>query len=482
MKSRGKIIISVITVLVLLGGFLRFYDLGKQSLWIDEGYTVEAAMQILNQGEPRFANDKIYKNHFLQSYLVAGSIAVFGFDPYNPWPARLPSVIFGILLIPASYFLIFLIFRNHGLALISAGLVAFSVLEIGWSRQARGYTSEQFFILLSLIFLWLYIKKDKILFGLLSATSFTLSTAFHLLSTVFLPGIVIIFLLTKVSKKQSFGIREILFLIFFIPITIYILSLGIPHFVAIEHYFDYFIKEIPILILLAALGLFFGFKDKERAEGITFMAINMILPITAFMFTAPIAHNRYLVIVLPFIFFFATYAIFRIFELFFKNKPLQKVILIVMTLFILLFPNIELRPPTDYDLGFDTPLTNFSGAYDFVKDKVKEDSVLISAHPHMSKLYLGKIGRWIPFSISGDPREKDWVIFDGNKERVTGALIIEDFTELGEILDTQHGFIIVDRLFERRIKNVAVFINDHKNTNLIFESLSPHSDIWVLEF
>ena len=75
-------------------------------------------------------------NHIFQSVLVHFSYRWFGASPIA---LRLPALVAGLLLVPASFWLLRRLF-DDGIALISAGLVALSAPLISYSANARGYT------------------------------------------------------------------------------------------------------------------------------------------------------------------------------------------------------------------------------------------------------------------------------------------------------------------------------------------------------
>ena len=134
--------IFILAIFVGWGGFLRLYDLGEQSLWIDEGYTINASQAIIDQGKPILGSGSSYNAHLLHTYTTAASMKLFGFEATNPWAARLPAAIFGILTILAAYLFTYRITKNKLTALAATFIIAFSYWEIAWSRQARGYTRD----------------------------------------------------------------------------------------------------------------------------------------------------------------------------------------------------------------------------------------------------------------------------------------------------------------------------------------------------
>jgi len=124
----------------------------------DEAYTLVA-----------FASDSLFdtiiayhlpNNHVFHSILVNIVTHVLGIQP---WAVRLPALIAGVLIVPATYSLAKNIY-NKETALASALLVAYSPALVSYSTNARGYTLETLITLLSLI-LGIYVKKERNLFA-----------------------------------------------------------------------------------------------------------------------------------------------------------------------------------------------------------------------------------------------------------------------------------------------------------------------------
>lgn len=487
MKNQKTLIISLLILLTLYGGWLRLSNIGSQSLWIDEAFSIQAAQAILENGEPRFETGAFYKNHFLNSYLLAGALKIFpSFDAFNPWQVRIPALIFGTFLIPLFYIFIFTLTKRHSLALVSAGLLAFNTVEIAWSRQARGYMAEQFFIILSLLFLWWYVKKEKIYYGIGSAFFITLAIAFHLLSIVFLPGIALV-LLWKNFKRKSVSIKDFFILLTLSPVILYAISLKIPTFISVVYYSEYFFLHIPIVTILALMGISVVFIKKDILINLfnsnIFILIHTVMPLIAFLFTAPIAHTRYVLLIMPFLLYFGVLAIYTLVKYLLKNinnKWLTSSALVLIS--VIVFTNhITIFPKQSYQLGYDSPQPNFKKAYEVIKEDLTEKDVLITAYPYMTELFLNQSGLWVPFSISGHANESEWVIVDG-KERVTGAHVVVDFSELDNILNTKQGFILIDQLMLRRVPDISHFIDAHPNTELFHHNIEPNGAIWVFKY
>ena len=89
--------------LLLIAAIVRFWGVGSFSLHKpDEDTTALPAVHILVDGTPRFPSGMFYARAIAQSYLVAGSVKVFG---QTEWALRLPSVLCGLLVVLLSYYL-----------------------------------------------------------------------------------------------------------------------------------------------------------------------------------------------------------------------------------------------------------------------------------------------------------------------------------------------------------------------------------------
>ena len=82
------------------------------------------------------ANYATPNNHLLHTFLAKVSVAVFGNEP---WAIRLPALLAGIALVPATFALARLYF-GRAAALLAAALVAASSTLVEYSTNARGYT------------------------------------------------------------------------------------------------------------------------------------------------------------------------------------------------------------------------------------------------------------------------------------------------------------------------------------------------------
>lgn len=137
-----------IALLLSLGGFLRFYNLGALPLDGDNSFHALSAMAINNTGKPLMESGSLYTRSLPLLYLEALSYHLFGI---SEWSLRFPNAVFGTF----NIFLIFLISKmisnENRVAFLAAFFFAISPWAIAVSRMPRMYETLTFTVLLSWI-------------------------------------------------------------------------------------------------------------------------------------------------------------------------------------------------------------------------------------------------------------------------------------------------------------------------------------------
>lgn len=129
----GRFHLTALVALCLLG-------LGLRWCFLFQGVRYDEAFTLLDySAKPLFHTLSVYdwpNNHVLHSVLVHFTCAWFG---QELWALRLPALVCGLLLIPASY-AVACVYFNRTAGLLAAGLVASSSYLIFYSTNGRGYT------------------------------------------------------------------------------------------------------------------------------------------------------------------------------------------------------------------------------------------------------------------------------------------------------------------------------------------------------
>ncbi|NLM81191.1 MAG: phospholipid carrier-dependent glycosyltransferase, partial [Candidatus Methanoculleus thermohydrogenotrophicum] len=158
--------VQVLLGLTFVGFILRFYNLGGNSLWLDEATTLMFARKSLAGIWASVAAGEFNPPLF---YWLEHGMLFFG---ESEFVLRFLPALFGVLTIPVIY-LIGKEFRDQNVGLIAAALLAFSPFHIFYSQEARAYAPMLFFFSLALLF---YVRASRsnetrswVLFGIFSA-------------------------------------------------------------------------------------------------------------------------------------------------------------------------------------------------------------------------------------------------------------------------------------------------------------------------
>lgn len=217
----------LLTIIILLGAFLRFYQLGNipPGAYIDEASQGYNAYTILLTGKDEWGESfPVFLRSFgtypspLNTYLLIIPIKIFGLSILT---LRTPTAIIGILIMLLTYLLIYFSTkpRLSKPALFTTLVIAISPWAVLYSRLGMEVNLGLFLLLIGFV-LSLFIEKKPWLF-ILIALSFAIATyaytAERVMSVIFLAGIVYYFrkLLWENKKILAFGI--ILFSVLLLP-------------------------------------------------------------------------------------------------------------------------------------------------------------------------------------------------------------------------------------------------------------------------
>lgn len=155
--------------LTVIGLFLRFFNLGFNSLWLDEATTYNAALGTFFGIWQGMAAGDFNPPLF---YWIEHIMLMLG---NNETILRLAPAIFGVLTIPVLY-CVGKEFLDRNVGIIAAAAAVFSPFLIYYSQEARAYSMALFFITFAMVFYLRALKDNSTrnwaLFGILSALAF----------------------------------------------------------------------------------------------------------------------------------------------------------------------------------------------------------------------------------------------------------------------------------------------------------------------
>lgn len=362
LKKENKTHLLLFFVIFLVGSLIRIYYL-FQPIRYDEAAT------FMIFASPEGAGLFTYffpNNHVFHTLLVYISYLFFG---NHEWTLRLPALLAGIFLIPATY-LFARKFYNKKIALLACTLVAASSVLVEYSTNARGYTILVFIFLL-LFILAAYLKDNFNVWGwiafiILSALGFFtipimiypfgiiilwlfFSIIFRktkvkqfLLSKIVFVALVLIALLTHFLYRpviqKTHGLRELIKIISSGDISWSEFFKGLPKY--LDQLWHFWMRDIPIwLSLILVLGFILSLIFYKRLSK---YVIPLILPIVFWLLIMILAKPvltflRVWLFLLPLLLTLASAGIYFVLDLLFKKTKIKQELIFSLILVFLLF-------------------------------------------------------------------------------------------------------------------------------------------------
>jgi len=336
MHRRLSLVPAILVILLLVGGFLRFYNLGNIILYWDEPLH---CIRIANQSFPFVIahNDgSAFFTLLVHFLLPLGKTEVM---------ARLPSAVFGLLAIIAVYFLGKAIFSKRE-GLMAATFITFSPLLIRYSQYSRAYSTYVFLSILSLYFFLRAIKENKTKLWVFYCISTTIHIYNHIFALFAMPvfGIYagIMWLkgrfgsTVKKKKEEADKLKKFILwtlLILILVSALYFPDVSIRSFISaslerakdqpsdasasLSQIIEIFYKQLVpknkcfflIMLFSGLIGLISSIK-KYSQEAI-FSVLYMFLPFLIFILIKPnrptyLSAGRYFIFILPLVFIFVS--------------------------------------------------------------------------------------------------------------------------------------------------------------------------------
>ncbi len=470
-----------LTIIVIVGFFLRFWNIWKLSLWGDEGNVFIASKNIIQTGLPYLETGYLYLRDLFHLYITALSLKIFG---QNEFAIRFPSIIAGTLMIIFIY-LIAKKFVPKIFSLIASLLIAIHPWLIEHSRIGRSYIVMIFFLVMAFYFFIKMTESNKsknIIFFTLAAIISLLSHQIGQIVLVFF----IPFLLLHIQKEKPFFNKSHLlqllkkavsFLIIFLIIIISKIIFRKGYYTATDQKaekllaiqksnliekilsliplgnFDienilFILNPIPLIGIFTFIFLFaFILNFNKIKNNLKSLAITVLVFLIFVLFSQKsVTINRGILFLFPFfvlIVICGFYFLVRIND--FRKEHL--VFLFIMAL-IIFFPllNTSLNIPfADYGDPIKPYYSAFEGfifrqdhktTYEYVNERYREgDIVLVYAVPQYSVMYAN-------FSVDYRVWSGSTLTFD-NRNYATDILEIRESEKVKEIIKNNERVWII---------------------------------------
>ena len=308
-------------IIIILGVFLRLYNINFEDLWFDEQAGFLVADPKLNIEETiLLAKNQDYGTSLFFNLILKQFFKLFG---YNPDIGRILSVFFGVVSILALCYLTFQIKKNSGYLLI-AFLSSISWYLISYSQELRPYSLLFLLSILSIIFFFKLIDEDKKTINL-NFFLFVLFSSLAAITHIFFFIIVFtqfIFLIVNkfeikdyfYTKLFSVILTPLIYLFIMHDFLILQIQLGNQDWwiqqVKLEFFINFFFSRyfgskimgliyLVILIYLITIQRKTIFKFSSKYFFLLLMLFfSYFLPLAYSLFRQPILTDRYIVFVL----------------------------------------------------------------------------------------------------------------------------------------------------------------------------------------
>jgi len=342
MKRYGNLVILM--AIIAVGAILRVYNFGFQPIACDEIYTLSISkMSVLSGFMYVLVNDCTPPLFYLFARVayIAGGFADVAI--------RVPSIIFGILTIPAIFYLgQECKFNTHSddretIGIFAAAITAILYPLIYYSQFARAYMMV---VLVSIVFftVFLHIRNARgyvsihyyILLGILGAVAVWI----HLFA-IFPVVATILTLFVTTARRNAMASASVVFLALLLLIPSFIstretraiedfpgvAAMDLPVLIPIE----FFNIGLFVLLPLVAFGIYLARNDKVALESLIIIFLSTLAGISVTLVTQ--VFPRYFLPIAPLLILFASFALSAIVS---KTKDWAKPIVIAGFFIILI--------------------------------------------------------------------------------------------------------------------------------------------------
>jgi mannosyltransferase len=242
-----KRVILLLSTIMILGIFLRFYDLGNESLWLDEASSIQES----NLGLTEIPNST--NQPPLYFLILHQWINLFGSSEIA---LRSLSALFGIFSLFITYLVSQQLFTKK-IALVSVLISAISTFQIIYSQEARGYSLMLLLALLSFYFFLKILYKGKLYNYLGYLLASTLLAYTHIYGIFILISQFVIAILVfrhTIQLKIKYTITLFILIIFLLPL-LWLMSQSTHSLVNN----GFWIPKPTLVTVMRSLGAFSGY-------------------------------------------------------------------------------------------------------------------------------------------------------------------------------------------------------------------------------
>jgi mannosyltransferase len=272
--------IQLLILITCIGFFLRFYNLGFNSLWLDEASTLNFAT--IDGAGGSFLDIWTYTLQFDPNppVFVWLEYIIISITGVNEITLRFAPALFGALTVPIMYFVGKEFIDENG-GIITATAFALSPFLILYSQEARSYSMLLFFIALATFLYLKSINSNEFKYWVIFAIISSIAVWVHFYAMIFLGSLIIYTLIMyKMKYIKNLIISSIIITLTTVPVIVITLQTVLKHVSRGSTFGDqgltliydtliqisgYNIASMYIILLLFICGLFALYiKEKDK--------------------------------------------------------------------------------------------------------------------------------------------------------------------------------------------------------------------------
>ena len=454
---------------------------------MDEGYTINAVLGILEHGTQTLDSGQTYACP-MYCYPTAAIAKTFG---ENAFSYRILAALAGTLFIVVIYFAGAQLF-GPVVGLLAAFFATFSYWQIAWSRQARWYTLFEVFIWLAIISFYkaLYGEKHNRWWAASCAVLTALAAATHGLGLL-LPFIFLAWAVgDKVLRTKNWTHIFTLALGILVAGAALFIKFDIHLNYELPYYLNFYLRNYWLFVILAVIALLSRIKNKEKLL-LLFIFTAYLAPLSFF---TDLVEYRYLFHLTPAFYLLGAVGVVELCR-YFSSKPLYKWPVIAVAGIVFFASGQGLLVPAQaYFLESDdpsalsgrphyayTPQPDWNSAYAFIAGNRAVGDIIISSMPQFNKIFLGEPGYWLKYDYLGGGGAQNNILDD--HEYYVGATVLTNLADLQGLTTKTHGYLVLDYMAtDGRIPQEVL---GHIKTNfseVFYKKTNFYSQVWVYRF
>ena len=339
---KAKVPTLIFFFILIIGTFLRFYNINYDNFWIDETITFWVANPDFSIKESFLKHRSIEQVPYLFNFIIKIYFQIFGYE-FN-YSRLIPALFSSLSIISVSY--ISKQLSNNYSYIFTAILISLNIYLISYAQELRLYSALFFLSSISIIFFLNFENKQKLIsfyFFILSLLFTSLIHPFGLI--LYFSFVISEFKFFKKDNEHNFQ-KIISYLVLFLVIFLYYslqfneeyLSPGWIKQIDIKFFTNFYFSNffgsriVGLIYLIALLFLLIKFfktllENKKLFLLFSILILSYSLPLLYGLLFRPIIIPRYIIFVIIPIITLTSYFIFQL-KLVIKNYIIAFLVLI----------------------------------------------------------------------------------------------------------------------------------------------------------